>query len=176
MIYSVKEMAEELDVSPFVINKYIKRFKLNGRFIQKEKNINILYFPQTAFEMIRDTLETNKVIAKNYYTTKQISELTGVTPSCVSNTAKRHKIDKIVRATVQSRVGYFAKEDAEKLIKLIQTNVDRRFKAAKKIEPCKVETLESAELHPLVKDKRCLRLSWWPDTIPVCLQEAEEND
>ena len=174
MLYSVKEMAKELDVSPFVINKYIKRFKLKGRFIQKEQNVNILYFPQTAFDMIRDTIETNKVIAKNYYTTRQIAELTGATPCCVSNTAKRNKIDKIVRATVQSRVGYFAKEDAEKLIKLIQTSIDRRFKAAKKIKPCKVETLESAELHPLVKDKRCLRLSYWPDITPKCFMDLED--
>ena len=119
MFYSVKEMAKELDVSPFVINKYIKRYKLKGHFIQKEKNKNILYFPQTAFDMIRDTIETNKVIAKNYYSTKQIAELTGVTPCCVCNTAKRNKIDRIVRATAKSRVGYFAKEDAEKLIKHI---------------------------------------------------------
>ena len=33
---------------------------------------------------------------------------------------------------------------------------------------------EQAEDHPLVTDKRCLKLSWWPDIIPDCFKECEE--
>ena len=32
----------------------------------------------------------------------------------------------------------------------------------------------SEEEHPLVKDKRCLKLGFWPETVPSCFEVEEE--
>lgn len=29
--------------------------------------------------------------------------------------------------------------------------------------------------HPLVKDKRCFRLGWWPNTVPKCFEDLDED-
>lgn len=31
------------------------------------------------------------------------------------------------------------------------------------------------ESHPLVTDKRCFRLSWWPDVVPKCFEDLDED-
>ena len=31
------------------------------------------------------------------------------------------------------------------------------------------------ESHPLVTDKRCFRLSWWPNTVPKCFEDLDED-
>ena len=31
------------------------------------------------------------------------------------------------------------------------------------------------ESHPLVKDKKCFRLSWWPNTVPTCFEDLDED-
>ena len=31
------------------------------------------------------------------------------------------------------------------------------------------------ESHPLVKDKRCFRLSWWPNIVPSCFEDLDED-
>ena len=39
-----------------------------------------------------------------------------------------------------------------------------------------VEMLNSSENeHPLVTDKRCLKLNYWPDVVPSCFQDLEEE-
>lgn len=170
-LYSVKDMAERFDVSEYVVHKLIKRFKLNGRFIQTKRNTNVMYYPETAFDMIRDTLESNKVVERNYYSTKQVAELAGVTPSCVSNQAKRHNIKSIIQITNRARIAYFSKDDTEKLIEYIHTATDKRYKSEqKKAAAVTVDMAELEALHPLVTDKRCLNFSYWPDVIPKCIE------
>lgn len=34
---------------------------------------------------------------------------------------------------------------------------------------------ESEDEHPLVTDKRCLRLSWFPDVLPKCFEDLDED-
>ena len=65
-LYTVPEMASELDVYPETIRKYIKSFKFVGLFKNMGGKSNVLVYPETEFEMIRDTIEGNKVIEKNY--------------------------------------------------------------------------------------------------------------
>ena len=31
------------------------------------------------------------------------------------------------------------------------------------------------ESHPLVTDKRCFRLSWWPNIVPSCFEDLDED-
>lgn len=60
---------------------------------------------------------------------------------------------------------------------------DRRVAQQKKEKLLKMASKEKAEdtteleaLHPLVKDKRCLRLSYWPNTVPNCFQDLQEEE
>lgn len=32
---------------------------------------------------------------------------------------------------------------------------------------------DNADEHPLVTDKRCLRLNWWPDIVPKCFEDLD---
>lgn len=34
---------------------------------------------------------------------------------------------------------------------------------------------DNADEHPLVTDRRCLRLNWFPDTIPNCFEDLDED-
>jgi hypothetical protein len=39
-----------------------------------------------------------------------------------------------------------------------------------------IESLESLfQAHPLVKDARCFKLSWWPSVTPNCFESWEEK-
>ena len=173
-IYTVPEMASELDVCPETIRKYIRKFKFVGMFKNIGGNQNVLIYPETEFLMIRDTIEGNKIVEKNYYTTQQVADLAGVSPSCVCNTAIRNNIYKIVRPAEKSRVAFYPKESAEKIIEIIRTRRDKRYKVAvKKAEETEKETLDLAELHPLVTDKRCLNIRYWPDITPKCFADLD---
>ena len=35
--------------------------------------------------------------------------------------------------------------------------------------------VDEADKHPLVTDKRCLRLNWFPDTVPICFEDLDEE-
>ena len=34
--------------------------------------------------------------------------------------------------------------------------------------------VDKADEHPLVTDKRCLKLNWWPDIIPKCFEDLDD--
>jgi hypothetical protein len=63
--------------------------------------------------------------------------------------------------------------DAVRLVKAYYEQRQKAFvkipKAAEKPE----EETDGAD-HPLVFDKRCLKLAFWPDVIPDCFKECEE--
>ena len=174
-LYTVSEMASELDVYPETIRKYIKSFKFVGLFKNMGGKSNVLVYPETEFEMIRDTIEGNKVIEKNYYTTQQVAELAGCSDAHVANLASRYHIYKITQPTLNGKRAYYPKESAEKIIEIMCTAREKRLEAAKKkAEQTKAENEASAELHPLVTDKRCLNLRYWPDITPKCFADLED--
>ena len=35
--------------------------------------------------------------------------------------------------------------------------------------------VDEADDHPLVTDKRCLRLNWFPNTVPKCFEDLDED-
>lgn len=39
----------------------------------------------------------------------------------------------------------------------------------------RLEDEEHIEQHPLVKDTRCLKFSWWPETVPVCFLDLDKD-
>ena len=50
----------------------------------------------------------------------------------------------------------------------------RNETALKKVTLIREEETTGAEDHPLVTDKRCLDLNWWPDVVPECFKECEK--
>lgn len=175
MNYTTSDIAELLDLTQYTIKKHIKRMNLEntGFFVQAERNINILYYPESTYLMIKNKVEEDRATEKNNYTTKQLAELLGISSSCVSNIAVRYNIPKKVLLAEKARVAYFSKESLEQFRNILDEMQDKRAKWEQK----KTETtaaLEEAEaLHPLVKDKRWLKLSEWPDTIPDCFKEVD---
>ena len=173
MNYSVPDIAEHLEITEYTARKLIKRFDLEntGFFIQSERNINILYYPESTYLQLKNKVEGDRATEANNYTTKQLAELLGISSSCVNNIAIRYNIPKKVLIAERARVAYFSKDSLEKFRNILDEMQDKRAKWEQK----KAETtaaLEEAEtLHPLVTDKRCLNLNWWPDVVPECLKE-----
>jgi hypothetical protein len=68
--------------------------------------------------------------------------------------------------------------DAYRLVKDIHEEKEQRRKEAAKNAELKKqkheEETDGAEKHPLVKDKRFLSLSYFPNVIPDCFKECEE--
>lgn len=176
MNYTTNDIAELLDLTQYTVKKHIKKLNLEntGFFIQSEKNINILYYPESTFLQIKNKVEEDRATEENNYTTRQLAELLGTTSSCISNIAIRYNIPKKVLIAEKARVAYFSKESLEQFRNILDEMQDKRAKwEQKKTEAAAAELEEAETLHPLVTDKRCLNLNWWPDVTPVCFQECE---
>lgn len=87
-----------------------------------------------------------------------------------------YKIKHEIVRTKQSRA-IMIDYDAFRLVKEIHEQKDkRREEAAKNAELKKQkheEETDGAEKHPLVKDKRFLSLSYFPNVVPDCFKELE---
>ena len=168
---TIPEMANELDVCPETVRKYIKQFKFKGIYKNIGKNQNVLLFSQKEYDMIRDTVEASKTKIQDYYTTKEIAELAGCSTATVNAASNEFQIYKIVKPTNNSRKAYYPKESADKIIDIIQCRRDRRYKDAKKAAQQTTEETTPEELHPLVTNKEFLKLNVWPDVVPECFKE-----
>ena len=172
--YSIPEMASTLDVCRETVLKYIreKGFKAKPGKDSLGRNINV--YSDFEYNVIKDTIEGRKVVEKNYYTTNQVADLAGVSASYVCVTAAKHNIYKVVKPSDKTKKAYFPKESAEKLLEIIADMRQRRREAHKRVEEKKAkETFADSDTHPLVTDKRCLNLNWWPDITPKCFMDLD---
>ena len=108
------------------------------------------------------------------YTTEEISELLDCTTSVIRNIVSYYHIPceyMIHRRAFFSWNAY---------LKIKERHEARRNNKLQQIISARpemtVEEIARLEDHSLVTDKRCLNLNWWPETIPSCFQEVEEND
>ncbi len=176
MNYTTSDIAELLDLTQYTVKKHIKKLNLEntGFFIQTEKNINVLYYPESTFLQLKNKVEEDRATEENNYTTRQLAELLGISSSCVSNIAIRYNIPKKVLISEKARVAYFSKESLEKFRNILDEMQDKRAKWEQKRTEATAAELEEAEaLHPLVKDKRFLKLSYFPNVVPDCFKEVE---
>lgn len=173
MNYTTSDIAELLDLTQYTVKRHLKRLNLEntGFFIQSEKNINILYYPESTFLQIKNKVEEDRATEENNYTTKQLAELLGTSSSCISNIAIRYNIPKKVLIAEKARVAYFSKESLEKFRNILDEMQDKRAKWKQKKAEATAALEEAEALHPLVIDKRCLNLNWWPDVVPECFKE-----
>ena len=173
MNYTTSDIAELLDLTQYTVKRHLKRLNLEntGFFIQSEKNINILYYPESTFLQIKNKVEEDRATEENNYTTKQLAELLGTSSSCISNIAIRYNIPKKVLIAEKARVAYFSKESFEQFRNILDEMQDKRAKWEQKKAEATAALEEAETLHPLVTDKRCLNLNWWPDVVPECFKE-----
>lgn len=106
---------------------------------------------------------------QRYFTTKEVCEMAGIGFYSVRNIALRLGIDYEVRPTSNSRAAFYSYIDTQRII-----DFANKHKSAAKIKKEIVLTDEEKEAHPLVTDERCLRLNWWPDTVPKCFEDLED--
>ncbi len=173
MNYTTSDIAELLDLTQYTVKKHIKKLNLEntGFFIQTEKNINVLYYPESTFLQLKNKVEEDRATEENNYTTRQLAELLGISSSCVSNIAIRYNIPKKVLISKKARVAYFSKESLEKFRNILDEMQDKRAKWEQKRTEATASLEEAETLHPLVTDRRCLNLNWWPDVVPECFKE-----
>ena len=173
MNYTTSDMAVLLDLTQYTVKRHLKRLNLEntGFFIQTERNTNILYYPESTYLQIKNKVEGDRATEANNYTTKQLAELLGTSSSCISNIAIRYNIPKKVLIAEKARVAYFSKESLEKFRNILDEMQDKRAKWEQKKTEATAALEEEEALHPLVTNKRCLNLNWWPDVVPECFKE-----
>jgi predicted transcriptional regulator len=173
MNYTTSDIAELLDLTQYTVKRHLKRLNLEntGFFIQTERNTNVLYYPESTYLQLKNKVEEDRATEENNYTTRQLAELLGTSSSCISNIAIRYNIPKKVLIAEKARVAYFSKESLEKFRNILDEMQDKRAKWKQKKTEAAAALEEAETLHPLVTDKRCLNLNWWPDVVPECFKE-----
>ena len=109
---------------------------------------------------------TQRPEKQKVYTTEEIAYLLDTSCEKIRQITNYYRVERTVVSTKKSRASvytYDAMRQIEAYFKMRQQKAEQ--KKVKQQEP-KVCEDESAELHPLVKDKRCLKLNWWPDIVP----------
>ena len=120
---------------------------------------------------------TQRPDVQKFYTTQEVADLLDTTMNDVSRIVNYYKIPHTTVKANRSRQ-ILLDYDAYRLVKLhFEEKVKWREEAKRKAElkaQGAVEDLELADAHPLVTDKRWLKLNEWPDVIPDCFKECEE--
>ena len=174
-VYSIPEMASMLDVCRETINKYIKRNNCKGIPGKDRTGKTILFYSDNEFEAVKKSVENTRENVQGLYTIQQIAQMAGVTDSCISNTASEFEIEHIVKPTISSRKCFFTKENAEKIVLIIQNRRDRRYKLTKQTSKTLQLTEATPEEHPLITNKEFLKLNVWPDVVPKCFADLDKE-
>ena len=113
------------------------------------------------------------------YTTTDLMEITGLTRAAVLRRARPFGYTKYCRYVLKrTSWGNYIKEFSftESQVKAMGCDhylrSEKEEEAAKKTGEEKLEEMKKE--HPLVTDKRCFTLGWFPETVPSVLEEEEE--
>ena len=113
---------------------------------------------------------------QKFYTVQEVADLLETSCDEVRRIIGYYKVKHEIVRTKQSRA-IMVDYDSYRLIKDVHEEKDKRREEAAKAALLKAQKAEDetsgAESHPLVKDKRWLKLSEWPDTIPDCFKEVD---
>ena len=114
---------------------------------------------------------------QKFYTVQETADLLDTSCDEVRRIIGYYKVKHEVVITKQSRA-IMLDYDSFRLVKNVYDEKQKRKAAALKATALKKDKSEEettgAEDHPLVTDKRWLKLNEWPDTIPDCFKECEE--
>lgn len=114
---------------------------------------------------------------QKFYTVQETADLLDTSCEEVRRIVLYYKVKHETVRTKQSKA-IMLDYDAYRLVKNIHEEKEQRRKEAAKNAELKKqkheEETDGAEKHPLVKDKRFLSLSYFPNVIPDCFKECEE--
>ena len=120
---------------------------------------------------------TQRPDVQKFYSVQETADLLDTSCDEVRRIVLYYKVKHETVRTRQSKA-IMLDYDAYRLVKDIHEEKEQRRKEAAKNAELKKqkheEETDGAEKHPLVKDKRFLSLSYFPNVIPDCFKECEE--
>lgn len=119
---------------------------------------------------------TSKPDVQKVYTTEEVAELLEVSTAIVRSIVVYNNLDQKVLPTDKGRRAYYTYDTFRQIKAIHENKLKKRNAFIKNQQNKQTETNEAdADAHPLVKDKRFLNLSFFPDVIPDCLKELEND-
>ena len=98
------------------------------------------------------------------FTTEEVAKALGVTGGTVSAICSKYGIIIEIEQNKAGRKAYYTHENLREI---------RAHLGGNHMRYTPPPQVEKAEDHPLVTDERCLRLNYWPDTVPKCFEGGE---
>lgn len=121
-------------------------------------------------------MESYKVVEpteERMFTVSDIQKMCGASPAIIRGIAERANIESFVSKGRRCSI-VFDFQSARQIMKIYKhlLNVDEIANSNKnRAEPKTIEQLRAE--HPLVKDDRFFKLSYFPDIVPNCFKECE---
>ncbi|MBO4440429.1 MAG: hypothetical protein J5798_13890 [Spirochaetaceae bacterium] len=116
---------------------------------------------------------------EGFYNLRKGAELFGIPAHYIQSAIYKQEIPAIIRNFGRKGRTWVSRSSLEKLQQAYEQKKEAKRTVSAKAE--KTESLMKEERldelfarHPLVKDARCFRLSWWPETEPDCFSSWEE--
>lgn len=118
-------------------------------------------------------LYTSKPEVQKIYTTQEIAEYLETTCSVIRNIVSYYHIPRSVVPTENSRAAFYSYDAVREIKEYFEAKKSKERQAIirQKLLEKELTDEEAETLHPLVTDKRCLNLNWWPDVVPECFKE-----
>ncbi len=123
---------------------------------------------------------TQRPDVQKFYTVQETADLLDTSCEEVRRIVLYYKVKHETVRTKQSKA-IMLDYDAYRLVKNIHEEKEQRRKEAAERAVIKRQKAEEengaddASAHPLIKDKRFLKLSFFPDVIPDCFKEIKEK-
>lgn len=106
------------------------------------------------------------------FTVSDIQEICGASPNVIRGIAERANIESFIKKDGRGTVVFDFQ--SMKQIVAIYKNYSRVDEIVAKNQPKVEKTIEQLRAeHPLVKDDRFFKLSFFPDVVPNCFKEYE---
>ena len=119
--------------------------------------------------------ELSKPEVQKIYTTNEIADILNISAARVRNLVNYYHIEHSIAPTGNSRAAYYSYDTMRQIKDIFESMQKKQDKERikKQLAALNCESEEELKnLHPLVTDPRCLKLSWWPDVIPNCFEEV----
>ena len=115
---------------------------------------------------------TQKSEADRMFTISDIQRISGASPNIIRGIAERANIESFIKKDGRGTVVFDF--HSMKQIVSIYKNHSRVDEIVAKNQPKVEKTIEQLRAeHPLVKDDRFFKLSFFPDVVPNCFKECE---
>lgn len=118
-------------------------------------------------------------MGQRYFTTYEIAKETGMTEKAVRNILYRRQISPVIVSNHNGRKalwGYTAYKIVMERAEVYKKRENRLKQVKAILQKEEVLSLEELrKLHPLVKDDRFFKTSYFPDIIPKCFEDFEED-